>query len=332
MMKRIYSISCSLTTSDAIDFRWQPKKGKYLATTSFDNTVNIYSRHGEPVEQINLFGSCLAIAWDGEGDLLAIVTDKSTAILLWNSVTRAVVHVDTGLKETFTLLCWSKMMRSTLMVGGVRGSILIYNHQTARKLPLIGKHSKKIVSGAWSDSNLIALVSDDRTLSISEAEGETITVKHLKGEGSDVQFVHSYFDEKVNSSEHNTVAVVVNKKVLLMILLADLDRNVVCSFQEWYGSILSYYPYANGNLFIAFYTGLVVTISTCHKNFGAELFQIKAHREVISCMTVCTTIAKIATCSDNSLKVSFSSLCLRETLIVTFPRCLTCSITETSRR
>ena len=54
-MKRIYSIPCSLTATDPTYFKWQNKKSKYLAVAC-DNSVNVYNRHGEHVDQINLFG------------------------------------------------------------------------------------------------------------------------------------------------------------------------------------------------------------------------------------------------------------------------------------
>ena len=39
---------------------------------------------------------------------------------------------------------------------------------------MIGKHSKAITCGAWSEANLLALGSEDRTLSISNSDGDTI--------------------------------------------------------------------------------------------------------------------------------------------------------------
>lgn len=57
-MKRIYSIPCTSMTSNINDqclFKWQTKKSKYLAIST-DNIINIYNRHGEHVDQINLFG------------------------------------------------------------------------------------------------------------------------------------------------------------------------------------------------------------------------------------------------------------------------------------
>lgn len=39
---------------------------------------------------------------------------------------------------------------------------------------MLGKHTKKITCGCWSAQNLLALGSDDNTLSISNHEGDTI--------------------------------------------------------------------------------------------------------------------------------------------------------------
>lgn len=38
----------------------------------------------------------------------------------------------------------------------------------------LGKHSKKITCGSWSTQNLLALGSEDNTLSISNHEGDTV--------------------------------------------------------------------------------------------------------------------------------------------------------------
>ena len=65
---------------------------------------------------------------------------------------------------------------------------MLYNHRTSRKVPVLGKHSKAITCGAWSESNLLALGSDDRTMSISNMEGDTIRVATLRAEPSDIQF------------------------------------------------------------------------------------------------------------------------------------------------
>ena len=43
-----------------------------------------------------------------------------------------------------------KHKTSLSVLGTTKGNLLIYNHQTSRKVPVVGKHMKKITSGAWN--------------------------------------------------------------------------------------------------------------------------------------------------------------------------------------
>lgn len=72
-----------------------------------------------------------------------------------------------------------------------------------RRTPVIGKHSKKITCGAWSNENLIALGSEDKTISVSSSDGDTLRVIALRSEPSDIQFSEMKLDERVGTE--NTV-------------------------------------------------------------------------------------------------------------------------------
>jgi WD repeat-containing protein 19 len=48
------------------------------------------------------------------------------------------------------------------VIGTAKGTFFIYNKRTQRKMPITGKHSKKISSGAWNSKNWIALGSEDK--------------------------------------------------------------------------------------------------------------------------------------------------------------------------
>ena len=68
---------------------------------------------------------------------------------------------------------------------------------------MLGKHTKRISCGAWSAENLLALGSEDKTLSISNADGDTVRIISLRSEPSDIQFSEMKLDERVDGE--NTV-------------------------------------------------------------------------------------------------------------------------------
>jgi len=72
-----------------------------------------------------------------------------------------------------------------------------------RRVPVLGKHTKRISCGAWNAENFLALGSEDKTLSISNADGDTLRIISLRSEPSDIQFSEMKLDERVDGE--NTV-------------------------------------------------------------------------------------------------------------------------------
>jgi WD repeat-containing protein 19 len=68
--------------------------------------------------------------------------------------------LETNLKDP-SFLCWSRV-GPQLAVGSQKGNLLIYNNITFKKVPMMGKHTKKITCGAWNLENKLALASQDR--------------------------------------------------------------------------------------------------------------------------------------------------------------------------
>jgi WD repeat-containing protein 19 len=87
--------------------------------------------------------------------------------------------------------------------GTTKGNILLYNQRAGKKFPILGKHTKRIVAGCWSTDNLLALGSEDRTLSVSTLEGDTVHIANLRAEPSQIQFSEMKQDER--SSAESTV-------------------------------------------------------------------------------------------------------------------------------
>lgn len=79
-----------------------------------------------------------------------------------------------------------------------------------RKVPILGKHTRRITSGSWSNENLLALASDDNTISISNVEGDTIRQISVRANPQNVQFSEMKGDERSQMGE-NTVNTSRNK-------------------------------------------------------------------------------------------------------------------------
>lgn len=72
-----------------------------------------------------------------------------------------------------------------------------------RRIPILGKHNKRISGGAWSSGDLLALGSDDKTLSINNADGDTLRIIQLRAEPVQIKFSEMKTDERL--AGENTV-------------------------------------------------------------------------------------------------------------------------------
>ncbi|RWS31865.1 WD-repeat protein-like protein [Leptotrombidium deliense] len=279
-------------------FTWQRTHSKYLVTTGYDNSLNIFDRHGEKQDQINLPGLCTGLAWNNDGEHIGIITDRSPIIILWDASLRKTSRVDTGVRDILSIILWSKKA-AIVAVGTSKGNVLIYDHTTARKIPILGKHTKRICSGAWSENNLLALVGEERVLSINSEEGDTICEINIKGEASLLKFVTMKMDDKQQSQIENCVALVLNKRSLLLVNINDNENVHPLNFDEHYGTIVDYFAYQDGYVMIGFTNGLFILISANIKNLGNELKQFQVFKESIQHFAVGKGNKKIAVCNDN---------------------------------
>lgn len=139
---------------------------------------------------------CSGFAWDPFGDLLAIITSNTSHIIIWDANSYEKQSIDIVLRDPPSCLIWSKKTL-LLAIATARGNLTIYNHQTTKRIPILGKHTKKINCGAWSTENLLALGSEDKTLSLSNQDGDTLRIIQLRDAPSDVHFAEMKTDERV---------------------------------------------------------------------------------------------------------------------------------------
>ncbi|TKS68140.1 WD repeat-containing protein 19 [Collichthys lucidus] len=187
--KNIFILDDQAWLGSGLLYKWQKSLGNYIAVA----------------------GRCVGMDWDKDGDILAVIAAKSSSIYLWDASVNKTSQIDSGMRDQMSFILWSKT-GPLLAVGTVKGNLLIYNQQTSRKIPVLGKHSKKITCGCWSTQNLLALGSDDNTLSISNHEGDTV----------------------------RQVSLSVDKKILMLYLVNDPENRIELTFQRHYGNIVSY--------------------------------------------------------------------------------------------
>nr|KAF6503461.1 WD repeat domain 19 [Molossus molossus] len=300
-MKRVFSLLEKTWLGTPIQFTWQKTSGNYLAVTGADHTVKIFDRHGQKRSEINLSGNCVAMDWDKDGDILAVVAEKSSCIYLWDANTNKTSQLDSGIRDQMSFLLWSKI-GSFLAVGTVKGNLLIYNRQTSRKIPVLGKHTKRITCGCWNTENLLALGGEDKMITVSNQEGDTIRQSPLRSEPGNMQFSVMKTDDRTSTAE-STISVVVGKKSLFLFNLNDPDNSVDLEFKQGYGNIVCYSWYGDGYIMVGFSRGIFVVISTHIREIGQEIFQARDHKDSLTSIAVSQTLNKAATCGDNCIKI-----------------------------
>ncbi|KAK2918993.1 WD repeat-containing protein 19 [Channa argus] len=300
-MKSFFILAEKAWAGSNILYRWQKTLGNYIAVAGQDNSVNIFDRHGHKVTELNLPGRCVGMDWDKDGDILVVIAAKSSSIYLWDASVNKTSQIDSGMRDQMSLILWSKT-GPLLAVGTVKGNLLIYNQQTSRKIPVLGKHTKKITCGCWSSQNLLALGSDDNTLSISSHEGDTIRQITLRGEPAEMYFSVMKTDERSSQGE-NTVSVSVGKKILMIFNINDPENGIRLTFEHHYGNIVSHRWFGDGYILIGFSHGYFVVISTHIREIGNELYQFHNHKDSLNSVAISAALSKAASCGDNSIKI-----------------------------
>ena len=118
-----------------------------------------------------------------------------------------------------------------------------------KKIPVLGKHSKEITCGAWSQDNRLALGSKDKNLTISTADGDELERTVLKKEPVEIQFMTKSFQkqqEQKNAVGSGKVSINMDGQRILLYDLEDPDNPVELEFQKKYGDIVAYKWFGEG--------------------------------------------------------------------------------------
>ena len=251
----------------------------------------------------------LCLDWDKDGEYLAILQDGNGVVPLWNLSSKRLTPLETHLKDP-TFLAWSKT-GPQLAIGTTKGGLLIYNKIKRNKSPIVGKHSKKINCGAWSSSgNKLVLGSDDKSLTVSNENGDTLLQTEMKHVPIQTLFT---LNKSVNKSslDDNTVSANLNgKSILLYNIMDEKEDPMELTFATndngkgcRYGEVIQHHWFEDNLLLVGFSAGYVISVSTGERDLGEEKNSAKFHSNSFYSFSYNKLSKRVATAGDDGVRI-----------------------------
>lgn len=300
VLRKLFEVDAAANGKGPVCTSWS-NDGSMLAVCGVNRRVIIVDRQGKTLHQFvpQGPGQCLALEWDFANEVVACLQEKATAVTLYWVQQKRMETIDAGMRD-LCFMRWSKV-GPQLALANLKGGLLIYNRQTQKKVPIVGTHSKRIIDGAWSARNVLAMIGEDKILSISDAEGGLLDQVPLKAVPVSVGFTDLKTEDRQARME-NTVYVNVNQKSLFMHHVQKREPPIDMTFQSKYGAIATLKFTGDGYCLIGFQTGFVVLVSVHAAEMGNEICAVKAHRDSLADLSVCAAVKKVATVGDGCLR------------------------------
>jgi WD repeat-containing protein 19 len=290
--------------SGAVRVAWQPG-GRFVATYGANAHLIVSERLGTVVTKVVLKGALVDMGWDSQGDALAVAVEGSEVVTLWDKSSRETKSLKTGLKDGVSVLTWQPD-GPKLGIGGKKGHLVIYDHSTKQKKLMENRHSKRILTACWSQSNLLALGSEDKKISVCREDGTIV-----ENQGFKEVAAHMMFAEKAATSKgvaHNSEKVL-SMNLVKTVYLFDLDERdhpTELAFQPKYGKINVFRWFADGYMMLGFSEGYFVVISTNASHIGQELNSaqlFKSADNTVTAIEYCAKLQRVAVAGENAVKV-----------------------------
>mmetsp|Transcript_44380 Transcript_44380/g.108454 ORF Transcript_44380/g.108454 Transcript_44380/m.108454 type:complete len:1358 (+) Transcript_44380:80-4153(+) len=296
--KQLFHINAKQHGAGTVAIAWQAD-GNYVATAGANRQVHIYDRYGQVVDDIGITagGAILGMDWDSEGETLVIMQQNNSALIFWDAVSKKTHNVETNMRD-LTWIKWSAV-GPELAVGTGKGNLVLYNKRTTRITPLLGKHTKKITGGWWNTLNQLALVSEDKTVSLNEATGDLIKQEALKGIASEVLLPQAGTGRGARSE---LMSLLVSNKNVLILHLGGAMAPMELAFIPKYGDIVAHRWISDEFVIVAFAGGFVTVVAPRSKNAGEEVFAAQMFRTGVTDLQVCEAMRRVAVCGDRTIK------------------------------
>jgi WD repeat-containing protein 19 len=274
MSQRLFSIDAGQHSAGVVMMSWN-KSGRLLASCGQNKSVHIHDKFGKVVFDFTLTkGPCAALDWDKDGDCLAVMQAGSSFVSIFEVHSKAVHEIDTGLKET-SCISWSSTTPH-LAIGTVKGHLMIYNKLDKSKVPVQGRHSKRIACAAWNSNGHLALAGDDKMLSFQDQHGNGLNTAIIKAEPTSMEFVQSKI--RTNAKEQTLAVCAGRKSIYIFESTADVSPSEL-KFADKYGSITCFQNF-DDKVVVGFGSGHAAVYVIQQNQLKDELVSIKMFESI----------------------------------------------------
>lgn len=224
-----------------------------------------------------------------------------------------------------TFLSWNPITNinyfEILAIGTQKGNLLLYSHGSnelseleKRQIPtkIVGKHAGKIQCGGWhTRTNRLILGSQDCTLTISDANGETLNAIQLNGEPLGVRFCNDVLPsilERHAESSKEILQCTINIDGQEILVWNEEGKSTEINFDDSLGSIV-FHEYVKSNLILlGFKMGSLKLISVSHENTQVNKWSFQAHPRCLYEMIYSHHVEKCITSGKNKNFITIGNI------------------------
>ena len=265
--------------------KWS-RDSKYLAVFGGNSTVSIFDRNGSKLSNFPV-ADPEYLDWDAQNKLLAISSQNSQEITIFNVETRDVTQITAPFCPTWLQFSANA---SFLSVTSDKGQYWIWESGTQQSQQYQGSHCEKIVSGAWNSKKQVAFCSEDQTISVNNVRGDIIAHAEL----SDIPAYPHYI--MINGSL-TLIFTAVNQPLLYVWSYTTKEPPTEITLPKKFGHIVYCRTLTNNLIYVQFSSGRMFLLDFDYAIlYERSIFST----QVSSCETVGV---KSIVCSGSSAKV-----------------------------
>ncbi|EER08731.1 conserved hypothetical protein [Perkinsus marinus ATCC 50983] len=294
--------------STRVMFRWDPSASR-LACIPAARPSNLFLVNIAFIKDVMLEerdSPVSSFEWDRTGDILALIQKGTAKVTIYHYNEDRLEIVDCS-GEDPSFIAWNRI-GPQLAIGMSKGNISIYNSKSMERQLIAGKHGRMITCGAWTLRGLLMLGSEDRIISLSDSEGETLRQTMLRSAPTSMKISDDilYGNESKSVFEKgNSVTkccVRTAKDTLTVLEIDGMTVLATIKLTQKYRSIVDFGWFGDEQLCIGYVGGHIVVTSSRGDEAGQELFQMKPLSS-LDALALCFSALSAAVAGDGCVKL-----------------------------